>query len=137
MKRLSILLLLLLLSDIAFAEQWLCVPEQVMGLDSKGEWKMANVSNPINWVVVVKEHSSNSSASISYVVREAGGPTKFLCETQHTGLTQFECYDPELHDQFRLNKNTNIYSRTGLLGDLVGETNNYTPLIELGKCSLL
>ncbi len=43
MKRISTLLFILLLSDIAFAEQWLCVPEKVMGVDSEGEWKTTNV----------------------------------------------------------------------------------------------
>ena len=43
-----------------------------MGLDSEGEWTTTNVSNPNNWVVT-EEQSSDSSASISYVVRETGG----------------------------------------------------------------
>jgi len=136
MRRISTLLLILLLSEFAFAEQWLCVPEKVMGVDSEGEWKTTNVPNPKNWVVTEKQ-SSNSSTSISYVVREATEEsTMFQCEAQQTGQPQLECYDHELRDRFRFNKNTNIYARTGFLSDLSGETIDYTPLIELGKCSL-
>ena len=136
MKHITLFLVLLLLSGVASAEQWLCVPEQVMGLDSEGEWKTTNVSNSNNWVVT-EEQSSESSTSISYVMRETGGDsTKFLCEAQQTGLPQLKCYHPELRHQFRFNKNTNIYARTGFLSDLVGETSDYTPLIELGKCLL-
>ena len=136
MKRISALLLLLLLVDVAFAERWLCIPEKILGVDSEGEWKMTNVSNPKNWVVT-EEQSSNTSTSNSYVVREATEEsTMFQCEAQQTGQRQLECYDHELRDRFRFNKNTNIYARTGFLSDLSGETNDYTPLIELGKCSL-
>ncbi|MDB3945977.1 hypothetical protein N9444_08770 [Gammaproteobacteria bacterium] len=137
MKKLILSLALLLVCGVASAERWLCVPEKVMGLDSEGEWKTINVSNSKNWVVT-DEQSSESSRSISYVVRETGrGLTtgNFRCETQETDLPQLECYDPKLRDLFRFNKNTNLYARTGFLSDLVGETKDYTPLIELGKCS--
>ena len=139
MKHITLFLVLLLLCNVASAEQWLCVPEKVMGLDSESEWKTTNVSNPKNWVVT-EEQSSESSTSISYVVRETERDLttgNFRCETQETDLQQLECYDPELRQRFRFSKDTNIYARTGFLSDLVGETNDHTPLIELGKCSLL
>ncbi len=136
MRRTSILLVLLLLSGVASAKEWLCVPEKVMSLGSEGEWKTTNVSAPKNWLVA-EEQLPDSSASIFYVVRETGGDsTKFLCETEQTGLPQLECYAHELRDRFRFNKNTNIYARTGFLSDLSGETIDHNPLIELGKCSV-
>lgn len=128
---------LLLFSSQAFAEQWICATEHMMGFmhnEKTSEWKPVTFTDKPKYIVSV----TNDSGQSKYVVKELGSNNQFAACTYYVSeQDEYFITCQEKHgSSFLFNKSRNRFQFTNVLGGYVYPyLKGRPPYMSIGRCS--